>query len=406
MTQARSTAGPRSTARGEIVGICDTGLDVGSTSPAHPDFAGRVKWVKSYPITPDLAPYINNPGADDGAADLDSGHGTHVAGSAVGDGAASAALQGRAPIRSMAYGARLVFQAVEQALDWKSQANLQRYGRYLLAGIPADITTIFADAYAKGARVHSNSWGGGEPGVYDGQCRQLDQFVWDHPAMCVVVAAGNDGTDADSDGQINLGSVTSPGTAKNCITVGACENLRHNFDGETYGGWWPRDYPAAPVPRRADGRRPRPGRRVLQPRPDRGRADKARRPRAWHLDPVHEVDDAQPDRDRLGAVPRLTAVLLHGRDEHGHAADVRRRRGAAPAPAPQPRHRQPDGRTAEGSADRGCGPAARHRTGRDRGRPAPGLRTHRPRRRGQTGRGRRASTWSRRGGSALGRAAG
>src|SRR4029079_5506799 len=133
----------------------------------------------------------------------------------------------------MAYRARLVFQAVEQALDWKSQANLQRYGRYLLAGIPAAITTIFADAYAKGARVHSNSWGGGEPGVYDGQCRQLDQFVWDHPAMCIVVAAGNDGTDAHGDGQINLGSVTSPGTAKNCITVGACENLRRNFDGET-----------------------------------------------------------------------------------------------------------------------------------------------------------------------------
>jgi hypothetical protein len=72
--------------------------------------------------------------------------------------------------------ARLEFQAVEQALEWKSQANLQRYGRYLLTAIPADVTTIFADAYANGARVHSNSWDGGEPGVYDGQCRQLDRF--------------------------------------------------------------------------------------------------------------------------------------------------------------------------------------------------------------------------------------
>ena len=64
--------------------------------------------------------------------------------------------------------------------------------------------------------------------------------------MCILVAAGNDGTDDDGDGVINLGSVTSPGTAKNCITVGACENLRHAFDDETYGEWWPRDYPAAP----------------------------------------------------------------------------------------------------------------------------------------------------------------
>jgi hypothetical protein len=62
----------------------------------------------------------------------------------------------------------------------------------------------------------------------------------------VLVAAGNDGTDKDGDGKINPMSVTSPGTAKNCITVGACENLRPAFNAETYGDWWPQDYPAAP----------------------------------------------------------------------------------------------------------------------------------------------------------------
>lgn len=231
---------------GEIVGICDTGLDVGTTKPVHPDFAGRVKSVTSYPITPFFATYVKNPGADDGAADLDSGHGTHVAGSVLGDGTASSNLAGQAPIRGTAFKAKLVFQAVEQELDWKDPQNLQRYGRYLLAGIPDDIGTLFADAYAKGVRVHSNSWGGGDPGVYDNQSRQLDKFVWEHPNMCILFAAGNDGTDADGDGQINLGSVTSPGTAKNCITVGASENFRHSFDTETYGGWWPHDYPAAP----------------------------------------------------------------------------------------------------------------------------------------------------------------
>ena len=64
--------------------------------------------------------------------------------------------------------------------------------------------------------------------------------------MCILFSAGNDGTDGDGDGKINLGSVTSPGTAKNCITVGASENLRHAFDGERYGSWWPNDYPVAP----------------------------------------------------------------------------------------------------------------------------------------------------------------
>lgn len=240
------TAVPGLDGAGEIVGICDTGLDVGTTSPAHPDFAGRVKAIMSYPISADFASYITNPGADDGAADLDSGHGTHVSGSAVGDGTASALLAGQAPIRGLGYRARLVFQAVEQALEWKNPQNLQRYGRYLLAGIPPDITQVFQAAYSRGARIHSNSWGGGDAGAYDSQCRQLDAFVWTHPSFTVLVAAGNDGTDADGDGAINLGSVTPPGAAKNCITIGACENLRPAFDAERYGDWWPHDYPAPP----------------------------------------------------------------------------------------------------------------------------------------------------------------
>jgi len=61
-----------------------------------------------------------------------------------------------------------------------------------------------------------------------------------------VIAAGNDGSDSDGDGTINPGSVTSPGTAKNCITVGACENNRPQFNSELYGDWWPKDFPADP----------------------------------------------------------------------------------------------------------------------------------------------------------------
>jgi serine protease AprX len=115
----------------------------------------------------------------------------------------------------------------------------------LLAGIPTDLKTLFSDAYSRGARIHSNSWGGGDPGSYDDQCRALDQFVWEHKTFCVVAAAGNDGTDSDRDGRINPMSVSSPATAKNCITVGACENRRPAFD-DTYGEWWPRDFPVAP----------------------------------------------------------------------------------------------------------------------------------------------------------------
>jgi serine protease AprX len=249
MATARSlsNSGLGLSGKGETIAVCDTGLDTGDPSHIHPDFAGRVAWIKSYPVTPEFTDFVNNPGGNDGPADFDSGHGTHVVGSVLGNGAGSAGVPGVAnPIRGLAYNAKLVFQAVEQELDWKSAADAQFYGRYLLAGIPEDMTVLLADAYRKRARIHSNSWGGGDPGEYDEQCEQLDRFVWRRRTFCVLVAAGNDGTDKDGDGKINPMSVTSPGTAKNCITVGACENLRTNFNGETYGEWWPNDYPVAP----------------------------------------------------------------------------------------------------------------------------------------------------------------
>jgi subtilisin-like proprotein convertase family protein/subtilisin family serine protease len=232
---------------GEVIGICDTGIDTGDSSTIHPDFTGRIEAVMSYPITRDFASLVNNPGGDDGAADLDSGHGTHVTGSVLSNGSASLQIPGNAvPVRGLAYKAKLVFQAVEQEMQWKNPAYYQTYGRYLLAGIPLDLNNLFADAYEKNARVHSNSWGGGNPGEYDSQCEQLDRFVWEHKDFCVVVAAGNDGTDRDGDGKINPMSVTSPATAKNCITTGACESERPTFDANTYGAWWPSDYPVAP----------------------------------------------------------------------------------------------------------------------------------------------------------------
>lgn len=233
--------------KGEVIAVCDTGIDTADTQTIHKDFAGRIKATISYPITRDFASYVNNPGSDDGAADLDSGHGTHVAGSVLGNGSASLDLPGHTtPIRGLAYKAKLVFQAIEQEMKWKNPVHYQQYGRYLLSGIPLDLASLFSDAYQQKARIHSNSWGGGAPGEYDSQSEQLDRFVWEHKDFCVLVACGNDGADQEGDGKISPMSVTSPATAKNCITVGACENERTAFNTNTYGAWWPSDYPVAP----------------------------------------------------------------------------------------------------------------------------------------------------------------
>ncbi|GAB4006025.1 hypothetical protein GCM10029992_55550 [Glycomyces albus] len=50
--------------------------------------------------------------------------------------------------------------------------------------------------------------------------------MWDHPDMLILFAAGNSGADADADGTIDPDSMGAPGTAKNCLTVGASENDR------------------------------------------------------------------------------------------------------------------------------------------------------------------------------------
>ena len=62
----RQADGPQVDRLGEIVAVCDTGLDTGHADTVHPDFAGRVVAMKSYPITPDWKTIIFNPGADDG----------------------------------------------------------------------------------------------------------------------------------------------------------------------------------------------------------------------------------------------------------------------------------------------------------------------------------------------------
>src|SRR5205807_5852142 len=68
------------------------------------------------------------------------------------------------------------------------------------------------------ARTHNNSYGLGIPEADLGESVVLDQFVWDHEDMDIVVAAGNAGPGA--------GTIASPGTAKNDFTSAASSNGR------------------------------------------------------------------------------------------------------------------------------------------------------------------------------------
>lgn len=205
---------------GQVVAVADTGFDRGSTTDVHPAFQGRVVRLHALGRT-------NN-------ANDPNGHGTHVAGSVLGD-ANSAVLGVR--VRGTAPRARLVFQSV-----------LDSFGG--LGGLPDDLHNLFRVPYQQdGARVHTNSWGvigPGVGGVYSQNSKEIDDFVWRNRDCAICFSAGNEGQDTDADGQIDAMSVTPPATAKNCITVGASENDRPTFD-LTYGQGWPSDFPVDPI---------------------------------------------------------------------------------------------------------------------------------------------------------------
>jgi hypothetical protein len=248
----------------QIVAVADTGLGGGTAATAHPDIpASRIVAIYNWPgVTDSCFRTIVN----DGAVDVDSGHGTHTSGSVLSDGGASGEGRGTAPA------ARLVFQATE---NWVITSPIcKALGNpdgYYLAGLPSDLHSLYQQAYNAGARIHSNSWGSAVSGDYNANSVESDDFMWDNRDMVITFSAGNNGIDANSDGVIDNDSIGSPGTAKNVITVGASENDRAgnyqcdsaltytNTDGDscnslggqnpifTYGTAWPTDYPADPI---------------------------------------------------------------------------------------------------------------------------------------------------------------
>lgn len=215
---------------GQIVAVADTGLDTGIDDDSmHNDFKGRIVSIHDR--------------VGDGAADMNSGHGTHVAGSVLGSGSRS-----NGKIKGMAFASSLVFQALEHKITQG------------LVGIPADLKELFQEAYDDGARIHTNSWGSsltpwGVPmyGQYTADSRNIDEFAWKHRDMAILFAAGNDGKDLDRDGVVEPDTLATEACSKNCITVGASENDRADGgynpggDCDAYGHCWPDDFPADPI---------------------------------------------------------------------------------------------------------------------------------------------------------------
>ena len=149
---------------GQIIAVGDSGID-----HDHGDFGSRI--IKRSSVTP----------GDSSTAD-GSGHGTHVACTAVGSGyRSSGQYAGVAPE------AEIVFQAMED----DDSGNLYSYG----------IDTMLAQAYNDAARFHTNSWGSGSGfGSYTTSAEDADDRIstwdqyWQYEGMTVLFSAGNEGS--------------------------------------------------------------------------------------------------------------------------------------------------------------------------------------------------------------------
>jgi hypothetical protein len=150
----------------------------------------------------------DNDKEDDNGDYDDQGHGSHVAGTIAGDQGGNATHN---DFDGMAPAAKLVVQDGGANVS-DTCADLPGIGCPVV-----ELGPFFAQAYAQGARVHSNSWGDREDEAvqndYSDACVDVDSFVWEHPDFLLVFAAGNFGPDA--------GSVCSPSISKSALSVGA-----------------------------------------------------------------------------------------------------------------------------------------------------------------------------------------
>lgn len=190
----------------QTVCLHDSGLDNGDTANIHPDFknkrvSGKVTSGASRERGSSTDWYDN------------SGHGTHVAGSMCGTGAAS-----DGQFKGMAPGASIYVLAA--GAD---------------AGLYTGSDSELEDTYNQGCRVMNNSWGSASNGSYSSTARSFDTLIWNHKDYTVCFAAGNDNNKLNLPTECKL----TPGAcAKNVIAVGASENYRPLFsdDTEPYDG--------------------------------------------------------------------------------------------------------------------------------------------------------------------------
>lgn len=179
---------------GVTIGIVDSGVDSHDNATMHPDLSGRMDF------------FVDTTG---GSITTDrDGHGTHVAGIAVGN-----AATGEVDPQGFLLG-----QGAAPGAHFGSVNNISGAGTFN----DRQMVEACAD---NGAQVMNNSWGYTSGSGYTANARNYDLLVRDARSaaasdqpMAIVSAAGNSGP--------NISTIGNPWEAKNPIVVGNSLNAR------------------------------------------------------------------------------------------------------------------------------------------------------------------------------------
>lgn len=204
--------------QGQVVGYIDTGLDVDACffrDPNQPSVVTNVNGGTAFDSKHRKVVAYNFLWSKDAPSNVSAydshGHGTHVGGNIGGDNLLTLGVHdeddGVAPL------SRFVVQ--DGGFTTDNCGDLPGLGCPVV-----DLKPIFAQAYAQGARIHTNSWGDNENSSsqnnYSVGSQDVDTFMWEHRDFLLLFAAGNSGPGA--------ATVGSPSTAKNALSIGGTVN--------------------------------------------------------------------------------------------------------------------------------------------------------------------------------------
>lgn len=207
---------------GQVAGAVDSGLDNNTTSPTIEDFYDYTGGTTTSRVAANQAGngcggFCSCRSTDD---DDQGAHGTHVAGSIVGNGYNSLAqrgLTGYATAADPSFDYAWAVGAAPEARIAFAHVSGRQFGILpSLCGI-GDAYTTWQNLYNAGARNVNNSWGS-TTYSYGGTSINADDLMWDYQDYLVVTSAGNAGQGTNTCGQ--------PSNAKNAVTVGAALNHR------------------------------------------------------------------------------------------------------------------------------------------------------------------------------------